>query len=198
MSQKDMLGIAVRMLVTLPATALGIVCDLLQKFSDPKWVEAAKRFLRKENPWPKVEELIPWPRPNEVFELTLDGDASENQPLAMVKADGYDGPWQHNGSTVKGRETRRFKLVEIGSQPNCESVKTACQKHGKIPEGQWREVMKKKFTDSPGRLVGIADASWVSPSGLTFFPYVTAGGASSFLWSGYAWNDHWLWLVEVE
>lgn len=48
MSSKDMLGVAVRMLVTLPTQVLGIVCDLLQKLSDPDWVEAAKKFLRKE------------------------------------------------------------------------------------------------------------------------------------------------------
>lgn len=48
---KDMLGIAVRKLVTLPGEVLGIVCDLLEKLSDPEWVKALKRFLRKENPW---------------------------------------------------------------------------------------------------------------------------------------------------
>ncbi|MBI4119069.1 MAG: hypothetical protein HY452_02295, partial [Parcubacteria group bacterium] len=46
-----MLGIAVRKLVTLPGSTLGIVCDLLEKLSDPEWVEATKKFLRKENPW---------------------------------------------------------------------------------------------------------------------------------------------------
>jgi len=51
---KDMLGRAVRKLVTLPAEVLGIVCDLLQKLDDPEWVEATKRFLRKENPWVEV------------------------------------------------------------------------------------------------------------------------------------------------
>lgn len=51
---RDMLGIAVRKLVTLPIQTLGIVCDLLEKLTDQEWVEAAKRFLRKENPWPQV------------------------------------------------------------------------------------------------------------------------------------------------
>lgn len=48
---KDMLGIAVRKLVTLPPQTLGIVCDHLGKLADPEWVEATKKFLRKENPW---------------------------------------------------------------------------------------------------------------------------------------------------
>jgi len=48
---KDMLGTAVRKLVTLPAATLGIVCDLLEKLADQEWVAALKQFLRKENPW---------------------------------------------------------------------------------------------------------------------------------------------------
>ena len=46
-----MLGVALRKLVTLPAPVLGVVCDLLEKLADPEWVEALKRFLRKETPW---------------------------------------------------------------------------------------------------------------------------------------------------
>ncbi len=54
MSNKDMLGIVVRKLVRLPFSSLGIVCDLLEKLSeDPEWVDATKKFLRKENPWVK-------------------------------------------------------------------------------------------------------------------------------------------------
>lgn len=55
---KDMLGVAVRKLVTLPGHVLGIVCDLLEKLVDPEWVEATKRFLRKEEPWPKLAERV--------------------------------------------------------------------------------------------------------------------------------------------
>lgn len=46
-----MLGIAKKKLATLPVEILGIVSDLLEKLSDPEWVLATKRFLRKENPW---------------------------------------------------------------------------------------------------------------------------------------------------
>ncbi len=55
---KDMLGIAVRKLVTLPTTTLGIVYDLLEKLADPVWVNALKKFLRKENPWPEVQKTV--------------------------------------------------------------------------------------------------------------------------------------------
>ena len=49
-----MLGIAVRKLVTLPSSTLGLVCDLLEKLSDEEWVVSTKRFLRKENPWEAI------------------------------------------------------------------------------------------------------------------------------------------------
>jgi len=45
---KDMLGVAIRKLVTLPSETLGLVCDFLEKLSDPQWVGATKKFLRKE------------------------------------------------------------------------------------------------------------------------------------------------------
>jgi len=58
---KDMLGIVVRKLVTLPSETLGLVCDLLDKLADPTWVSATKRFLRKENPWPAgIVQAVPF------------------------------------------------------------------------------------------------------------------------------------------
>jgi len=48
----------VRKLVTLESSVLGAVCDLLEKLSDPEWVTALKRFLRKENPWGEVTKLL--------------------------------------------------------------------------------------------------------------------------------------------
>src|SRR5690242_14938076 len=50
MSQ-DMLGSVVKKLVTLPTEVFGIVYDLLEKMNNQEWVEATKKFLRKENPW---------------------------------------------------------------------------------------------------------------------------------------------------
>lgn len=72
---KDMLGIAIRKLVTLPNNVLGIVCDLLEKLSDPEWVMALKKFLRKENPWPEHQ----WREENGVlyFSVTSDGATGE-------------------------------------------------------------------------------------------------------------------------
>lgn len=47
----DILGMTVRKLETLPVETLGAVYDLLEKLSDPEWVEATKWFLRKQDPW---------------------------------------------------------------------------------------------------------------------------------------------------
>lgn len=58
---KDMLGIAVRKLVTLPSQILGIVCDLLEKISDPEWVEELKKFLRKEPCWSRIVQMFTAP-----------------------------------------------------------------------------------------------------------------------------------------
>jgi hypothetical protein len=50
MSQ-DMLGMIVKKLVAMPMEIHGLIYDLLEKMSNPLWVEATKKFLRKENPW---------------------------------------------------------------------------------------------------------------------------------------------------
>ncbi len=56
---KDMLGISVRKLVTLPIEVIGLVCDLLEKLTDPEWVAATKRFLRKEKEiWPEIKKVM--------------------------------------------------------------------------------------------------------------------------------------------
>lgn len=55
----------------------------------------------------------PYPKIGEPFELELDGDYKDNQPLEMVRsAYGDSRGWAHNGPLVTGRATRSFKLVE--------------------------------------------------------------------------------------
>ncbi len=142
------------------------------------------------------------PADGEVFELTLDGDAPENQPLEMVRQAGYDNwqEWEHNGPAVKGRETRRFKWVYIGYQPNLDAVRAALATHGKIPEGQWREAVKKMFKHDIWRPCGIADPSWEPPrfgGSIPYCPYISSDGSSRFKWVIDGFPDHWRWLVEV-
>jgi hypothetical protein len=56
MSKKDMLGEVVRLIAALPCAMLGVVRDLLERLGGADgetWLAATKRFLRKEDPWPK-------------------------------------------------------------------------------------------------------------------------------------------------
>lgn len=138
------------------------------------------------------------PPVSEIFELTLDGDLPENQPLEMVRRDGYSGTWKHNGPVVKGVQTRRFKIVQIGYCRTFDEVQTKLIQHGKIPEGQWRQAYKTAYPKPDGNgPIGIADSSWVLPNGRACFPYVLTDGYSDFCWTDHAFNDFWRWLVEV-
>ena len=134
----------------------------------------------------------------EVFELTLDGDAPENQPLEMVRHDGYDWKvWQHEGPVVKGSQTKRFKLVKVGYCRTFNELRRKLGAHGEIPEGQWREALKAAYKSDGKGHVGVADSSWVGPRGRAPFPCVLAYGHSFFLWADGDFNDDWRWLVEA-
>lgn len=132
------------------------------------------------------------------FELTIDGDATD--PFGMVRNDGYDPEgWEHKGSRVTGRQARRFKLVQVGRQPNLEAVRRALALYGDIPEGQWREAFKAAYPtpDCKGP-IGVADPSWVLPDGSRDFPYLSDGFSrwlSDFFWTAGRYVDGWRWLV---
>lgn len=144
------------------------------------------------------QRLVPvYPATGEAFELTLDGNAPENQPLEMVRRDGYSGDWKHKGPIVKGPETRQFKLVSVGYCANWAELTRKLAKQGEIPAGQWREAFKKKYPKHDGGgPIGVPDASWTLPDGDAYFPYVASDGMPSFIWAG-DWFDWWRWLVEV-
>lgn len=148
---------------------------------------------------PAALAKLPHVPDGEVFELTLDGDAPENQPLQMVRSDGYGKveKWWHNGHIVQGTQTRRFKWVAVGHCRNFDAVEKALAPHGKIPEGQWREAVKEKFQPDGVYPRGIARASWLNSRSSALFPYVDADGDSRFLQIDGAFLDYWRWLVEV-
>ncbi len=131
------------------------------------------------------------------FEMTLDGGAPENQPLEMVRRDGYSGKCKHGGPTVNGIQTQRFKWVAVGYQPSFDAVLSALAPHGEIPEGQWREVVKQMFEPDGEHLRGIVDPSWTLPDGHARFPYVDSYGRSNFRWAGRGFHAYWRWLVRV-
>lgn len=135
------------------------------------------------------------------FELTLDGNATD--PIGMLRSDGIDPKgWQFKGTKPRGVQTRRFKLVQVGCQPNLDAVRAALATHGDIPEGQWREAFKAAYPTSGGKgLIGVADPSWVSPGGYRLFPYLGGGGSrwlSSFRCTDDGSFGGWRWLVACE
>ena len=173
---------------------------------DRDWIElkakldhgAAQRLIENFNKIHSIAGVRRQHYPDgEVFEMTLNGDAPENQPLEMVRRDGYTGDWKHSGPKVKGIETRRFKWVAVGYQPNLEAVRVVLASHGKIPEGQWREAVKQMFEPDGEYPRGVADPSWRGPSSDADFPCVGRGGVSDFGWAGSGRSGDWRWLVGV-
>lgn len=144
--------------------------------------------------------IQPYPDAGEIFELTLNGDASENDPIEMVRRDGYGAPeeWIFKGKRLAGIQIRKFKLVSVGYCRNLDEVRQKLKSHGEIPEGQWREAFKAKFPKADGKgSIGVADPSWVHSSGSANFPYVDPDGDSGFLWAGSVRDVSWRWLVAV-
>ncbi|MDO8435154.1 MAG: hypothetical protein Q7S89_00535 [bacterium] len=150
-----------------------------------------------------------YPAIEEVFALRIEGDAPENQPLEMVKREGYDRPmkWKHAGSTVNGRQACRFKLVcleargtaeDLAPPRTFEEVRSELASHGRIPEGQWRMAYKAAYPECDGKgPVGIADPSWQDSSGSLFFPCVDWRGRSDLASTAEGFDLYWRWLVEV-
>ncbi len=147
-----------------------------------------------------------FPALGEVFELTLDGSAPENDPIDMVRRSGEVEfeKWKHVGNRrVNGVQTRRFKLVAIGSCDHYNLAEAILKEHGRIPEGQWHEALIAKFQDADGKgTVGIADDSWRDQYNDFFFPCIRANDGPTcvlfFDWAFGGFNNHWRWLVEVD
>ena len=140
-----------------------------------------------------------YPPVGEVFELTLDGDAPENEPLEMVNEFGFNpSGWQYIGAAVSGRETRRFQFVQVGYCSTVERVKDKIGPYGKVPAGQWINAFKAAYPEPDGQgPVGFADASWVSADGRANFPYVASVGFLHFNYGGHVRGEDWRWFVQV-
>ncbi len=141
-----------------------------------------------------------YPRVGEVFELTLDGAAPENQPLEMVESFGYNpAGWSHNGPTVSGQKTRRLKLVQVGYCSNMEKVKVKVGAEGAFPEGQWINAFKAAYPEPDGQgPIGIPDASWIDSGGRANYPYILAFGLMQFNYAGHIRGEDWRWLAAVD
>lgn len=128
MSQQDMLGLVVRKLVNMPLEVLGIVCDFLDKLSNPEWVEATKRFLRKENPWP-IFELKVW--------KTLG-------PSGFIKAKQYREALKDGGHKVSDYASEGLDKMKIAkSKDEVDFAKMTLKELGFKTEPTYEEICKR-------------------------------------------------------
>lgn len=148
-----------------------------------------------------------YPKVGEVFELTMDGDAPENQPMVMaINCDPQHGRhWEHSGNKVVGIKTKKFKLVDFGFSARSAWLESHIKAQGKIPEGQWIKAFCAKFSVHDRKAsVGVYDCSWKSPSrfpGITRclnrFPWIDIYGNLGFGYETVASYLNERWLVEV-
>jgi hypothetical protein len=148
----------------------------------------------------KTKSSAVYPAVGEVFELMLDFDDPANEPMEMVEEFGYNSTgWSFAGPKVTGRQTRRFKLVQIGYCSNIGKVKDKTAPLGKTPEGQWINAFKAAYPTPDGQgPIGVADDSWVGANGRANYPYLLAVGFQHFNYGGHVRGEDWRWLVEVE
>ena len=161
------------------------------------FVDDIRAIFERRRKTPKVPQLSTYPEVNRVFTMLLNANLIKNDPDQMARSDGYPGLKYRGDMKVLGFRARSFKFVEIGFQPSFEAVTTELVKRGKIPEGQWREAVKKNF-HANGRPMGVPDASWSGPVDGWFFPCVGGSGKSGFSWAGSSFGGGWLWLVLAE
>ena len=142
----------------------------------------------------------PMPMDGVVFEVTH--DFGENpEPEKMPNRFGYTSKgWGFSGRPIAGLQTRNFMWVSVEPRQNFDAICTELAKHGKVPEGQWLEVIMEQF--EPDRRRAIADASWIGPlAGCRSFPcYIrpTEGGLF-FICVDIKLNTLRLhWLVEIQ
>lgn len=150
----------------------------------------------------KVISALTYPADGEIFKLTLDGDAPENDPIEMLRRDGYSAVgWLYNGKKLTGKQTHTFKLVSLtGYGGDFERTLRDVVECGGIPEGQWREALKNAYPhhDSKSKTcVGVADLSWVNQYGFPCFPFIDIYGNSRFHWPAHSFFGRWRWLVVV-
>lgn len=147
-----------------------------------------------------------YPNIDEVFELTLDGSDPNVQPLAIIKKHGYGiyKKWKHTGKIVIGRETRKFKLIDLDFCANWGEIKNKFMKYlndypgAVIPESQWLVAFTSNYREYDyNGPIGIADASYTDDVGNANFLCVWHGSLF-FVDDVHVSHQKWRWLVEVK
>ena len=148
-----------------------------------------------------VSGFSPRPAVGEVFELTIDGDAPWNDPMALVRGDGYDEKcWEFHGRMIEGNQTRKFRLETAEGCSSLNQVLEILQrKGGKISEGQWRVSFAEKYNLlGVNERVGFPDPSWLDEYREAVFPCLVSSRSlfhhADDIRRG---GEGWLWLVEV-
>ena len=126
----DMLGKIVSELVRLPSEVLGVVYDFVVKLKDPEWVEAAKKFLRKEEVWPAIQRCAS--KVYGTFQLMLEGKATATE---LVQRGQYN--WHNDWITderfpLQPHEpmSRTIELIKFDHNPTAEEVLAEFVRHG--------------------------------------------------------------------
>lgn len=168
---------------------------VLEGTLDPDWVA---KELQRVIEGLKIHPVII----SKIFELTLDGDDPINDPMEMIRSNGFDpDAWKFKGKRVVGKQTRKFRMACVGACRNVDEVREQLNRCGEIPEGQWREafmVAGCPEVDGPWH-IGFADPSWEDSSGFDNIPCIFPCRGHDFLRVHYAtFNNYWRWLVEVK
>ncbi|MDO8669650.1 MAG: hypothetical protein Q7K65_05140 [Candidatus Buchananbacteria bacterium] len=142
-----------------------------------------------------------YPQVGEVFELEIDGNASENTPSEIIRSFGYNpNGWKFSGPVVMGKKSCQVMLVQIGNfQQKLDEIKRMLEaKYGPMPGGQFVKVFKDACPEPDGKgPVGIADSQWLDPSGDALFPCINSFGRSYFGYPDFGFSVSWRWLVSA-
>jgi hypothetical protein len=157
--------------------------EWIERLTNPEFeLSALERFAKE----------FAWPRPGDVFEVTLDADAPGADPTKMCDL-------RFVGRRLGGVLTKRFTLVDIGARKDWGAVISELEKHGALPSGQWRQALSVRFLGEPGYQIGIPDDSWRSRSrdDWSYFMMINGFGSPSWMSTCTSFGAGWLWLVEV-
>lgn len=139
------------------------------------------------------------PNVGEEFQMTLDGDDPTNDPIAIIRSDGYYDRWSYIGQKITGIATSCFKLIS-SEKVWVDDILKDIKRQGKIPCGQWRQAFTKQFPEwrNAYKNIGFPDCSWKNnENGAKLFPYLGKHGDSGLGRLVSSADSDWLWLVEI-